>query len=595
MDRIKVFLLVVLLVASASVTAGCLGGSGGEEGSDWEGFMLVEEGTGLETHRVGKHLPQRGHMMLTLLGSIAVADVDGDGWEDVFVGDEGPSRLFRNDGDGTFTDVMDRTGMDASLNTKYAVWFDYDGDGDRDLFQANWKEPSKLYRNDGNWSFTDVTEEAGFGATTLAYAAGVADVDGDGDLDVSVGNYGEWETGPSSFTGATNGGRDLLYINQGNGSFKEVARERGIDATRWTFSHAWGDFDGDGDQDLYMNVDFGEDVLYVNDGSGNFTVETEARGVASNRNGMGAHWVDVDNDLDLDLFQTNIHLSDDHHLDVFRGNRLFINDGAGSFSGEAVERGISDGGWGWDSDWVDYDHDGDQDAFQANGMLTMGPVDYYDDSDFYLLDEKPDRRPRHHVLSQPWNASKWMVAELHEEHRPLNTPPSVGGHEVDRFFLNDGSGSFREVGEEVGIPGISDSRALASLDIDHDGDLDVIRGSLNLPLVLFENTAVQDGGTPEDRRWLQVELVGEAPNTDAIGARMEAHVGDATMLRIQRASGGFMSQSQHALHLGLGSADSVDRLVVTWPDGSEEVFEDVEGDRRVRIVQGQGTVEEVWS
>jgi hypothetical protein len=574
------------------VLAGCLGGPGEETPSGWR-FVDVADEAGIEKRVGGVLLENDTHPYSTLVGGAAVADVDGDGWQDILVADARANRLFLNEGDGTFTDATDGSGIPEDTFTVTPLFLDVENDGDPDLFLGNDGEASRLLRNDGDGTFTDVTPGSGVGKRSSVFAAAAADVDGDGFLDLSVGNYGPIQSdGPENRADATDGAVDLLYMNQGGAAFSEQGHDRGIAASRWTLSHAWNDVDRDGDPDLYMNVDFGYDVLYENHG-GFFGSSTEELGLVTNGNGMGARWVDVDGDADLDLFVTNIHLPHGKNVPQFRGNNLFVQGPDGTFADRAAQRGIADGGWGWDSAWQDFDHDGDVDAVQTNGMVTREEPDSYYDATPELLDEEPETRTPRHALSEPYNDTKWLLFTWNESVSTPVSVPSLAKEQVDRVFENR-DGTFVDVAGEVGLEGWTDGRAAPALDFDHDGDMDLVRTAFDRKVELLENKRV-DGDVPDDAHWLQVELVGTASNRDAVGARVLAEAGDETILRHRSAGGGFMAQSQPGLHLGLGTQEAVDELTVTWPDGTTATFTNVTADQRVRITQPDQLETGVWS
>jgi hypothetical protein len=577
--------LVVLL-------AGCLGPADPDGG----GLTFVAAPADGIDMVVGDELGRPSDPYMSIAGPAAVADVDGDGDPDVFVGDEGPNHLYLNDGDGTFTDATNRSGIPQDPYTQAALFLDVENDGDPDLFLGNDREPARLLRNGGDGTFTDVSGEAGVARTTQAYAAAAVDVNGDGYLEISVGNYGPRRAeGPSSWANATNGAWDLLYVNQRDGTFEERGRAMGLDATRWTLSHAWNDVDRDGDPDLYVNVDFGRDVLYENRDGIRFVPVTREAGTVTNRNGMGAHWVDVDGDRDLDLFTTNIDVPRNRSIPAYRGNNLFGNTGNGTFEDVAPEAGIARGGWGWDSAWADLDHDGDPDAFQANGMTTYDGPDSYVAAEPRIVPEEPPSRSSRHALSTRYNESSWL---LHVWDEGVNTPvqrSSVGGDQVDRLWVNEGDGTFTDRAAEAGITEATDSRAVPLLDADGDGDLDVLRTAFREEVDLLENRLVRDGEAPDDGHWLQVELVGTDSNRDAVGARLLAEAGDETMLRHRSAGAGFMTQDQSALHLGLGEHERVDELTVTWPGGATATFEDVAADQRIRVTEPDQLETRTWS
>ncbi|HLE96018.1 MAG TPA: CRTAC1 family protein [Candidatus Thermoplasmatota archaeon] len=611
---ISSILIVVILVFAQTAPAStvvpiaeehCVGSTyKGPETTDpgWK-FLDVAAEAGI-SHVVAQGLPPMGrlgtassfvrapttetHPMESLTGAVAVGDADGDGWPDFYVADHGPDRLFRNQGDGTFEDVTERAGIADPAAGRMALWFDYDGDDDVDLFVANFVGPYHLWRNDGNWTFTDVTEAAGLAdRRTAAQGATAADVDGDGDLDLSVVNYGRWDVHTAESNGdAKNGEQDLLFINRGDGTFREEAALRGIVETRWTFSHAWADFDRDGDQDLYHNNDFGFDGLYLNDGTGRFTDVSKERGMVTDGNGMGAVWMDYDNDEDLDLFAAAIKIACNRDVPQFAGNDLFNNDGTGRFTDVSVEAGIEDGPWAWDSEWTDLDLDGDLDAFQANGWSTRGDVDRYHDAFVYLADDSPKQLSHQNQGEQPstaflkYNATKYVIWSFYP---PLSKDDvdrsSQGGHQIDRVWMNDGAGKFKDAASAVGLTEWEDTRAIAAIDYDRDGDMDLLRSSWHRHLELLHNPAVEEARG----HWFEVYLAGEAPNTKGVGAILTLEAGGRTLTRVAPAADGFMSQSQAIVHFGLGDATSVERLSVTWPSGKVTILEDLKIDNAVVV------------
>ena len=224
----------------------------------------------------------------------AWADYDGDGDLDLYVSNwnNGANTLYQNDGDGTFSDVTSTAGVGNTSNGRGMVWADYDGDGDLDLYVVNYGTASMLYRNDGHGTFSDVTSTAGVYLSGTSRSASFADYDGDGDLDLYGGNEGTANT---------------LYQNNGDGTFSEMASTAGVGNTDSSYGTAWGDFDGDGDLDLYVAISTGGDAntLYQNDGDGTFSDMTSTAGVGDTGDGVGTAWGDFDGDGDLDLYVAN--------------------------------------------------------------------------------------------------------------------------------------------------------------------------------------------------------------------------------------------------------------------------------------------------
>ncbi|HEX7898375.1 MAG TPA: VCBS repeat-containing protein [Planctomycetota bacterium] len=333
------------------------------------------------------------------IGGLAAGDVDGDGDADLFVPRAGPDALFRNDG-GRFTECAKEKGVDDPGAGAAALFLDVDNDGDLDLLVANYEnDPAKralaLYRNDGA-KFTDVTAAAGLGgargpATTLC----AADVDRDGDLDVYACYYHDdakedprfSEEVPSDVFGAKDGEPNQLWINRGDGTFKEEAVARGVADKGWSLAAAFGDYDGDGEPDLCVANDYGEKRLFRNDGKGAFEDVTAAAGVVDTGFGMGVLWLDYDEDGDLDLYVSNMYSTAGNRIlarsasalaagrldrlaKMARGNTLLRNEGNGTFKDVTPETGGGRAGWAWSAQAYDYDNDARLDIYVANGFRT---------------------------------------------------------------------------------------------------------------------------------------------------------------------------------------------------------------------------------
>lgn len=340
--------------------------------------------------------------------SIAVAwgDYDGDGDLDLFVPNyTAENRLYRNNGNGTFTDVAVATGVNDGSHSQSAAWGDYDNDGDLDLYVTrDVNEANRLFRNDGS-GFTDVGPASGTADTRPSLGAAWADYNRDGDLDLFVAN---------------NNAENRLYRNNGDGTFSDVAAATGVNDGGLSVSPAWGDYDNDGDLDLYVTRGVNEsNRLFRNDG-GVFNDVGSASGTGDTRNSVGAAWGDYDNDGDLDLFVAN----------WMAENRLYRNQGAGTFIDVAVAMGVNDGGASRCPAWGDYDNDGDLDLYVTH----------------------------------------WV-------------------NETDRLFRNDGSG-FTDVGPASGTSDIHPSVGAAWADYDQDGDLDLYVANDAQPNKLYRNNAV---------------------------------------------------------------------------------------------------------
>jgi hypothetical protein len=337
---------------------------------------------------------------------IAVTDFDCDGFEDLALLSASSITLYRNNGDGTFGNLLAPTGLPESFDISATglVFFDADNDGDPDLWLSGvWGD--RFFRNDDCARFVDATAAAGIPRTRWSSMPIVADYDRDGFLDVYVVRMGDHENdAPSPGWDARDGLPDSLYRNNGNGTFTDVAAAAGIRGTTWGLAGAWGDYNNDGYPDVYVGNEFGENLLYRNNRDGTFTDVTAAAGVRDRGAAMGVAWGDYDNDGDLDLFVSNMYANSRWVLfhpefpppmpwylipwylgwtpsaraerivdELTRGNTLLRNNGDGTFTDVSDRAGIRDAQWGWGVAFLDYHNDGWLDVYAANGMVT-GPL-----------------------------------------------------------------------------------------------------------------------------------------------------------------------------------------------------------------------------
>ena len=326
----------------------------------------------------------------------AVADVDLDGRLDVFTTGVMANRLFlnhgrhgRHGGATPFEDVSDETLVLLTRQGTGTIFLDYDNDGDQDIFMAAVGEQILLQnqlRPEGRLEFIDVSAEAGIDHRAVGFSPIAADVNGDGHTDIYVCSYNLYgQIMPNSWSRASNGTPNLLFINQGDGTFREEARKWGAADARWSYAGAFADVDGDGRQDLYVANDFGENALFMNRVD-HFEDEASARGVLDPGNGMGVSFGDYDNDGDLDLHVTNMSSTagnrilarlmpeasaDDAVLKkLAAGNSLFENNGDGTFKNVAHSAGGFGAGWAYGGGFVDFDNDGWEDAYSVNGFVS---------------------------------------------------------------------------------------------------------------------------------------------------------------------------------------------------------------------------------
>lgn len=323
---------------------------------------------------------------------VAVADVDADGLLDLFTTGNGANFLYLNQGDGTFAEMAAVAGVQITPNATAPLFVDFDNDGDPDLFLASTGH-QMLFENrlipDGGLEFRDISLASGVDRFAQGYSAVSADVNGDGLPDIYVASYNRYGiVMPNSWSRATNGTANLLFINQGDGGFQEQAQQWGVADSRWSYAAHFGDFDGDDRQDIYLANDFGENALYLNRGD-HFIDAAGTLGMLDPGNGMGVSLGDYDNDGHIDIHVTNMsstagkrilerlfpdetgHVSGTRVLvKLAAGNSLFRNLGDGTYQDVSSEVGPLAAGWAWGGGFIDFDNDGWQDIHSPNGFIS---------------------------------------------------------------------------------------------------------------------------------------------------------------------------------------------------------------------------------
>jgi len=490
----------------------------------------------------------------TMGGGAAFLDYDGDGDQDLlFVnganwpedgGNAPGNRLFENDGSGHFTDVSASSGLAGSSYGMGVAVGDYDGDGQVDVFTTG-VGFNHLYRNEGG-TFRDVTEAAGVAgeADQWTTSAGFFDADGDGDLDLFVCRYVTWSRAIDEQLAFTNNGIDRvygspknyggthssLYRNEGDGSFTDVSEEAGIpilnEATGVATGKALGvvfvDVDSDGDTDLMVANDTVQNFLFLNSGTGIFEEVGSRRGVGFNSDGnatgaMGIDVADYRDDGCLGICIGNFANEMSSLYVAPPGKTYFSDDAIGEGIGSPSRQKLSFGLF-----FFDYDLDGRLDLLQVNGHLEetiheMQPSQEYLQTPQLFWNAGPNARSRYRVVAE-------------EETGDL-------GHKLA-------------------------GRGSAYADVDQDGDLDVVVVQVGRRPLLLRND--QDLG----HHWLRVRLVGQAPNTAALGAWVELRSAGRTLRRLVSATKSYLSQSELPVTFGLGAEDSIESLRVIWPDGT---------------------------
>ena len=484
---------------------------------------------------------------------VALFDFDNDGNLDLYLvnGSDLPgrtspilptNRLYRNDGD-TFTDV---TTQAAVGDTGYGLGCcvgDYDNDGFTDLYVTNFGG-NVLYHNNGDGTFTDATESAGVGGNQFSSGCAFVDLDADGYLDLYVVNYVQFDpaTNPECTRQgvrtyctpeALQGAADVLYRNNGDGTFTDITAEAGISGANGKgLGVVCGDIDNDGDSDIFVANDTTPNFLYRNDSNTTIKMTEDAlfAGVALSEegraySGMGANFGDFDNDGYLDIVITNFQ---------DQTNSLYHNAQSGFFNEVSFAKGIGERSLrylAWGVDFVDFNNDGWLDLFVANGHL--------DDN----------------------------VAEID----PIGTYT-----QPNQLFLSNRGLNFAE-SADAAIANQKVSRGAAFGDIDNDGDVDIVVSNLkDAPTVLRNDT---DSTT----RWLSIKLVGTHCNRDAIGARVTVVSEDLTQIREVKSGSGYISQNDLRLHFGLGNATRVDTLTVRWLCGKVQTLQNLETNQVLMI------------
>jgi hypothetical protein len=536
---------------------------------------------------------------------VAVLDYDGDGYEDLFVGDGVRSILYRNDGLGHFTDVTVQAGLATPDGKGIAATGvaagDIDGDGFPDLFVTDAFGPARLFRNRGNGTFEEITASSGISVVGNARSAAFADVDGDGDLDLFVcvtgDYYGQMPDPPYD---ANDGRPNRLYLNDGHGHFTDATAAWGLDkTTRWSLSSLFADYDDDGRPDLLVTNDFGFKNLYRNDGGGRFEDVTKKAGAAVRAYGMSAAWADFDGDGRLDLYTTGcdtqwsflheypglpIGVTGRMFLPIAiqwvetmtQGNSLLLQRPDHTFENATARSGAAHAGWNWSAVAADLDNDSWPDIYATNGMWGDG-------------------RDHDRELEFWWQTLAYWDDYVAGRKTFDRKGAGIAGIERDRYFRNRlgqaGSSAdpiFEERSFLDGLDLETNGRAVVAFDANGDGALDLYVRSVQAPEALFL------GSRRPDEHFLRVKLRGTPgrDNRDGVGSRITAVLpgGRRLVLETGNASG-YLSTGSPIAHLGLGRATRLERLIVRWPSGRVEDLGAIESVDRVLVVdEAQGIV-----
>jgi hypothetical protein len=536
-------------------------------------FINVGHESGLNAKTIfgGEH--KNKYLLETTGCGVAFYDYDNDGWLDIFLvngsrlegfpaGAEPTSHLFRNNRDGTFTDVTARAGVAHSGWGQGVCVGDYDNDGWDDLFVTYFGK-NVLYHNNGDGTFTDVSQKAGVAGKGTRWNTGCAfvDYDRDGHLDLFVANYIDLdlatapvpESGPCLYKSVMvacgppglQGGKNILYHNNGDKTFTDVSEAAGIFRANGTYGLGvlTADFDNDGWPDIYVANDSTASALYQNKKNGKFEDIAIEAGCALSPDGkpqagMGVSAADYDLDGNLDIVKTN-----------FAGDTpsLYHNQGSASFEDSTFAAGLGAHTQflGWGCGFFDFDNDGWPDILICNG----------------------------HVYPE--------VEQLKTE---------AGYAQRKLLYRNQRNGHFADVSFQAG-PGISEpsaSRGCAFGDFDNDGDIDVVVNTVNdYPQLLRCDSKPSNN-------WIKIRTVGTKSNRSGIGARLICTTHPAGELKPHRqidevrSGGGYISQNDLRIHFGLGKADKVDELEIRWPSGQVDKLKDVKANQLIFVKEGEG-------
>jgi len=541
---------------------------------------------------------------------VSVGDIDGDGFDDVYVCQPAglPNRLYRNRGDGTFEDITEASGVGLLDNTACALFADFDNDGRQDLIVVRATGPL-LFLNRGGGKFREKPDAFQFANPPRGTFTGAAtaDYDRDGWLDVYFCLYTYYQgtdqyNYPVPYYAAENGPPNFLMRNNRDGTFRDATAQSGLDRnnTRYSFCCGWGDYNGDGWPDLYVVNDFGRKNLYRNNGDGTFTDVAAQAGVEDTGAGMGLCWFDYDNDGEEDLYVADMWTAAGERIstqDIFQrdapepvralyrkhamGNSLFRNRGDGTFENKTTLDNGGMGRWSWSSDAWDFDHDGFPDLYIANGMVSGPPYEdmKHEDLNSFFWRQVVANSPSQAIASpeyeQGWNA----VNEL------IRSDATWSGYERNVFHANNRDGTFSDVSGAVDLDFIEDGRSFALADFDHDGRLEVVLKGRNAPsLRLLKNVL------PELPPSIAFRLQGGVKsNPDAIGAAVTIETNAGRQTRRLQAGSGFLSQHSKELVFGLGTARGPISASIIWPSGAVQQLRDLPINHRIRVEEGVET------
>ncbi len=542
-------------------------------------------------------------------GGIAVGDINNDDLPDIFIiSNFGSNALFLNKGDFKFENITETSGLSSTGLSTGATMADVNGDGLIDIFvcQSFTSNPderrNKLYINQGNNTFVNEAAAYGLDDPSFSNQACFFDYDLDGDLDMFLVNhrvdfsaalivnkveYLKLNKDNEQFLKEFEYTTSKLFKNNGNNTFTDVTKKAGVGGYNYSLSASIADFNKDGYPDIYVANDFGDvDNYYLNNKNGTFSDNLTSSFSHISKNSMGTDASDFNNDGLIDLISLDMLAEDNfrqkqlkgpspydkYYLAVEHGlhhqvmrNNLQLNNGDGSFTEIGALSGISHTDWSWAPIFNDFDNDGWKDLFISNGY-------YRDATDMdYIKYTSPD------AIQEAGGFDKVNKLDL------LSKMPK---HQVSNYiFKNNGDLSFMNMQKEWGIVHQVNSQGAASADLDNDGDLDIIINNLGAPAFIYKNTLES---SPE-HHYLKIRLKGSNKNSIGIGAKIWISTAGGLQYAEQIPNRGFLSTSEPVIHFGLGKISSIDKLEILWPDGTGQVLENVKADQTLTILQKDAT------
>jgi len=534
---------------------------------------------------------------------IAVGDIDGDGWDEVYICQPGglPNRLYKNRGDGTMEDITERAGLGVLDPTASALFVDFRNIGRQDLVVVTVDAPL-LFLNQGDGTFRHMPEAFRFASAPRGAFTGAAaaDYDRDGRVDIYLCSYIFFQSEdqyryPAPYYDSQNGPPNFLFHNEltaeGGGVFQDVTGTVGMSENnnRYSFAPAWCDFDGDGWPDLCVANDFGRNNLYKNK-EGRFRDVAAQAGVDDVGPGMSAAWFDYDGDGRPDLYVSNMWTPsgqrvvedksfaaapDEALREAYRrhsrGNSLYRNRGDGTFESTEAAEGVEMGRWAWSSGGIDFDNDGSPEIYITCGMLTNSSEK--DLMSFFwrqVVSRSPAKNVAAPAYENGWNALNQLIRGDY----------SWNGREPNVLYARRG-GRFYDFSGVSGLDCAEDSRAFAVTDLDGDGNLDLLlKNRLGPQVRAFQNNWATNANS------IAIELCGTRSNRDGIGAHVEVERAGKHTWQTLQAGCGYLSQHTKRLHFGLGDSLRTGKVQIRWPSGLTQQFEGLTAGFRYQIVEG---------